>query len=98
MKDWREKIWEKYGDKGDDRYGFVKHNNTILDNILNDVQDILATRESELRKEWAGRIEALKIKRKYVEDNGTVSLKEQGCKTNTALNQVLKLLEPDTTA
>ncbi len=38
-RDWTDRIWEKYSDKGDERFGLAKHNNTVLQNILDDASD-----------------------------------------------------------
>lgn len=43
---WEEVIYEKYSDKDDERYGRVKHNNTIVQNIIDDFKSVLHERES----------------------------------------------------
>lgn len=48
---WKETLYDKYEDKGDERYGLVKHNNTILQNILDDFQDILSSSQALARRE-----------------------------------------------
>lgn len=36
-----EKIQDKYRDKGDERFGLSKHNNTILQNIVDDFKEVI---------------------------------------------------------
>lgn len=45
---WKEKLYDKYEDKGDERYGYVKHNNTLLQRIIDDFQVILAEQKKDL--------------------------------------------------
>lgn len=45
---WKEKLYDKYEDKGDERYGYVKHNNTLLQRIIDDFQVILDRQKKDL--------------------------------------------------
>lgn len=55
MNDWKE-IWEeKYGDKGDERYGLVKHHNTIVQNQIDDIQSILTSQKEAFLKAIEGK-------------------------------------------
>lgn len=43
---------EKWHDKGDERYGYVKHFNTMLDLQLEDIRSALQRVEEDCDKKW----------------------------------------------
>lgn len=53
--DWKERIYTKYQDKGDERFGLVKHNNTILKNIIDDCYDEFLQERSRIVKLLEGK-------------------------------------------
>lgn len=36
---WEDRFWEKFGDKGDERFGLAKHNNTIIQHQVDFLRD-----------------------------------------------------------
>lgn len=58
---WDEVLLDKYGDKGDERFGLAKHNNTILNNIIDDFRTILTSHEATIRQEIGEQLEEIRF-------------------------------------
>lgn len=52
QENWEELLEEKYYDGGDSRYGYVKHNNTVLRNIIDDFKEILTKDRIQRDEFW----------------------------------------------
>lgn len=84
-----EKIEEKYRDKGDERYGRVKHNNTMLQHLIDDFREVLSSQ----RKELAGKIEA--IKKGPARGCAALRPEDLNDEYDGAIRDVLKIIEED---
>lgn len=77
---------KKYHDNGDERYGLSKHNNTILDQQLDFLQEKLEALLGEIQEE----IEYQKIKTDENDEDVTWSLKR---KHNQGLDIAVAIIE-----
>lgn len=100
---WEEALFDKYGDKGDEMFGLAKHNNTILNNIIDDFRTILTSHEATIRKEIGERV-AEKKKRWHIRYEKVENPKEQRARKefndevslfiNSVLDEVLSIINP----
>lgn len=78
---WREEIYDKYSDKGNERFGLAKHNNAVLERILDDVQDVISQVEALVRKQTVEDIHKIL----FNNDSKGTSLVERYAKANNII-------------
>lgn len=57
--EWRERIYEKYSDKGNEMYGLAKHNNTLLERILDEVSEEMYKSRQELLSHLISKVDGI---------------------------------------